>query len=158
VRNPTAMLRLPHMNPYKYKISLRVRDKNSDLRELYESLQRVPGILLRRLNQGNTHIKGNLLPGVYSESMFGFAFSKNAESSDSVSLECAVQNILDALQPFRAHLKKLGMNGGSAAFFIGLFIDSNSGIVLDTDLLERIATYGMSLEFDIYPPDQPKDS
>jgi hypothetical protein len=45
--------------------------------------------------------------------------------------------------------------GGSAAFFIGVFIEGNAGIVLDRGLLERITAYGMSLEFDIYPPDQP---
>jgi hypothetical protein len=91
------------MNPCKYRISIRVRDKNSDLRELYESLQHVPGILLRRLNERNTprtDIKGNPLPGVYAESYFGFAFSKDAESSDNVSLESSIKNILDALQPF----------------------------------------------------------
>ena len=145
------------MNPYKYRISIRVRDKNSDLRELYESLRHVPGILLRRLNERNTprtDIKGNPLPGLYSESLFGFAFSEKAESSDSISLETSIEKILDTLQPFGAHLKNLSMNGGSAAFFIGLFIDSNLGIVLDPDLLERIAAYGMGLEFDIYPPYQ----
>ena len=77
------------MNPYKYKISIRVRDKNSDLTELYESLHRVPGILLRRLNKRNTprtDIKGNPLPGVYADSHFGFAFSETAENSDKISL------------------------------------------------------------------------
>jgi hypothetical protein len=103
---PNAQQR--RMNPYKYRISIRVRDKNSDLRDLYGSLQGVPGIVLRRLNERNTprtDIKGNPLPGIYPESSFGFAFRENAESSENVSFESSIEKILDALQPFLDQLR-----------------------------------------------------
>ena len=115
---------------------------------------------MRRLNERNTprtDIKGNPLPGVYTESFFGFAFSEDAESSENVSLESSIEKILDALQPFRDQLKNLSAMGGDAAFFIGLFIEDNAGLVLDRSLLERITAYGMSLEFDIYSPGQSRN-
>ncbi len=58
---------------------------------------------------------------------------------------------LSKLERKASFLRKFSATGGHLEFFIGWFVNSNCGEVLDFDLLRRLADLRIELSFDVYP-------
>lgn len=50
-------------------------------------------------------------------------------------------------------LHEFRRSGGQLEYFVSLFLQGNSGFVLDTTLTDEISKLGIKLSFDIYPPE-----
>jgi hypothetical protein len=145
------------MHPYEYSVVMRIRHPSLNLTKISERLTRsLPGMIPGRLcNVGEERItpKGQKLEGVYKDSWFVFSFSEDIHSSKAKSLTVALYDFLERLEPCEDLFHQLAESGGNAEFFIGLFIDENSGLNFDPDLLRKLGELNIELGLDIYPPD-----
>ena len=146
------------MNPYSYRISLTLRHSSEKLTEVSEQIIKlfpeiIPGQLCNIGEDRMTPI-GRKLEGMYTDSRFSFAFSEETYNSKLKTLEDSINEVLEKLILCKDLLLKFTSKNGSIEFFIGLFVDANSGIVLDTDLIKRLADLKIGLGFDIYPPEK----
>ncbi|MGO4262530.1 DUF4279 domain-containing protein [Lysobacter sp. TAB13] len=144
------------MHPYRYRVSLSLSHPDADLRELGEALDVRPA---RAVRAGDPRVtpKGTLLPGAYRESSWSGDLTPeaDAQASDDEHLETFLEAQLDRLARHSDRLRAFRDDGGQARFFIGLFCDANTGLVLSPALMAKAAALGIELGFDIYPPDPP---
>ena len=145
------------MYPYKYRVSLRVKNERLNLDSAYAELSNISGVIPGRLcNYGEPRKTptGIDLPGQYNESWFSIGFTDDLKSSNEESIEMFLEKTINKLIIKRKILTELANNGSKLVFFIGLFINKNSGIILDLDLIKGLKNLGIGLEFDVYPPDK----
>ncbi|ALN55534.1 TonB-like protein [Lysobacter enzymogenes] len=146
------------MNPYRYRVSLRLRHRDADLSligaRLGEALA-TAGSVHRIAGSPRVTPKGTPLPGTYRESTWSADLTPGPQrDSREQDLESFLAERLQALSPHANALRALRETNGEAAFFIGLFCDGNSGLVLTPELMTQTAGLGIALGFDIYPPDR----
>ena len=144
------------MNPYTYRISLRLKHPSANLAEIYQVLSQMPEVIPGRLcniGEERTTPHGEKLDGHYTESWCGFGFTDEKQSSDDQTLSDAINTIMAKLSPHKDLFAGNSKTGGTADFFIGLFVDANCGVVLDVELLKKLADLQIEVGFDIYPPD-----
>lgn len=141
------------MNPYKYIISLRIRNPISTLEKEYEKIIFNEGVKKGRLDIVGTERcdpKGRPLGSEYRESSFSLSFMDAWISSEELSLEYMLDQCIEKLQPYKSILIENIENGGRMDFFIGLSIGNNSGITLHPDLFAKLAELHIELGFDMY--------
>ena len=66
------------------------------------------------------------------------------------SLPDQIAEALQLLSPYKDALNQIVISGGRLEFFVGWFLDGNSGDVLEYQLLDQLAEMQISLSFDIY--------
>jgi hypothetical protein len=89
---------------------------------------------------------GALLEGYREESYCCLRFPDEEQNSLADALERHVARLRNC-KPF---LDDFHASGGSAEFFIGWFVDRNSGDELHWSLLRELAELHISLSFDVY--------
>ncbi len=89
--------------------------------------------------------KGQPLDGIYSESFWMKKF--NVRKS---SLRQAIEKALTLAESVPSATLQLTRGGGRIEFFIGWFIDKNTGDVLPFDLLKKVGDLQIDLSFDVY--------
>jgi hypothetical protein len=144
------------MNPYTYEVSLRVTHPSKNLGDVFQSLSSIPGVVPGRLvNKGGkrTTPQGQELGGKYNKSGFHIKLSEDKQSSEKIDLEDSLLNFVEKIKPYQEPLNDLVVTGGMVSFFVGLFIDANSGLVFDNTFLKELSNMGIGLELDIYPSD-----
>jgi hypothetical protein len=67
-----------------------------------------------------------------------------------------ISALADKMEPHRKFLSRFRSQGGRAEFFVGWYFVGNSGDVLSSDLMARLAKLKIDLSLDIYPPDRPQ--
>src|SRR5262249_49410680 len=130
------------------------RHSSSSLKDVYEKLTAISGIIAGRntnLNEQRTSPDGKELEGKYDESYCTVSFSNEWSSSDARDLESSLSEAIESIGPALPQIKS---SGSRAEFFIGLAVESNSGLTLDTNLLQKLADEKIELSFDLYPPDK----
>lgn len=140
------------MNPYTYTISFRAYHPSLDLSGFYQSLSKIDGFIPTRIwkiGDDRKDLKGNQLQGKYEQSYCYFACSKDWQKSDDMSIENALEEILNQLKSCNKLLKTVSAEG-RLVFFIGLSAEKNVGLQLDKNLLRRLAEFEIGLDFDIY--------
>lgn len=146
------------MNPYKYKISLRLRHPSLNLAKISaELLKLAPTLKIGRISnfgEKRTTPAGKPLDGNYKASIAGFVFAEHTYGSKDKTLEDTVSEILDEFKPSKSLLNSFFKEDGRAELFVGLFIDENSGITLPPSLTEKLTDFKIELQLDIYPPDK----
>ena len=135
------------MNPYAFKLSLRVSHASIDPAKISDELQIAPSRAWRA-GDAKTTPKGNQLPGHRKHSYWTAGLG---EGSDA--LPDALDAALKRLAPHRAFFHQVRSEGGRAEFFIGWFFDRMSGDVFPWELLSRAADLKIDLSFDVYPED-----
>jgi hypothetical protein len=99
---------------------------------------------------GRPAIAGSLPPVRFWKaaaiSYWGARFPDEDESSLAAGLEKRVAR----LRNYKHFLDEFHSSGGSAEFFIGWFVDRNSGDELHWSLLRELADMHISLSFDVY--------
>jgi len=143
------------MNPYQYDISLRVRHPSLDPAEFTSALGLNP-FRCWRAGEAQTTPKGKPLEGRYSNSCWTAKLVKGQWPDKS--LPVVINELLDQLAPHQGFFQRIRTEGGTVEFFIGWFLEGNSGDVFDCDLLARMAALKIDLSLDVYPPDGPDSS
>lgn len=147
------------MHPHTYRVELRLRHAQADLSELGAHLEIDPSHS-RCWRAGDPRVtpKGTVLPGVRRESSWATDLTPGASprSSEDERLEDLLESQLDRLAEYAGALRALRDDGGRAEFFIGLFCDANTGLILTPSLMAKAAALGIEFGFDIYPPDPPR--
>jgi hypothetical protein len=138
------------MNSYQYKISLRVRHPSLDPAEITSALGLNPSRSWRA-GEVRTTPKGNPLEGRYSDSYWVVQLG-NGRWPDK-TLAAVINERLDQLARHQALFQRIRAEGGMVEFFVGWFVEGNSGDVFACDLLARMADLKIDLSLDVYPPD-----
>jgi hypothetical protein len=143
------------MYPYKYKISIRLEHPSLDLTKMSEEVDKLfPGIIA-----GDVHVagaeriskNGQKLGSHYGKSSFNFKFSDEMQDSAFQVLEESISEILNKLEAHKSFLQELTQNNIAIIFFIGVFLDNNSGIILNPKLIRDLSCHSIEVQFDIYP-------
>lgn len=141
---------------YGYDISLRFFHPSIDPAVITAALCLKPSWAWRagepRLNRKGEPLRdsnGTPLKGVRRESYWVASISKG--ESVEKHLRAAISEALDQLLPHRDFLHRIRLEGGRSEFFIGWYLQSNSGDVFDCDLLAILADMKVDLHLDIYP-------
>jgi hypothetical protein len=139
------------MNPYRYKISLRLHHPSLDPGEITRALGLIP---LRSLKAGEprTTPKGNPLEGINRETFWTARMIE--DQWPGKELPVAVNACLDQLVPQRDFFHRIRSEGGAIKLRIGWFFEGMSGGEFDCDLLARMADLKIDLSLDMYPPDR----
>ncbi|MGH8080959.1 MAG: DUF4279 domain-containing protein [Lysobacter sp.] len=146
------------MHPYTYRVSLRLTHPRADLSELGALLETQPAhSRSRRAGDPRVTPKGTPLQGLHQQSSWatGLTEGPDPRRSQDEDLEAFLEAQLDRLAPHTERLRSLRDDGGSAMFFIGLFCDSNCGLILSPRLMAKAAALGIELGLDIYADPNP---
>jgi hypothetical protein len=129
----------------RFKISLRLRHPSMDPRDITKAIGMDARIQWKAGDRRVTPT-GTLLEGNREDSYWCLSFPDDPLRSLADALETHVASLRDCTQ----FLDEFHASGGSAEFFIGWFVDRNSGDVLDWSLLHELAELHVSLSFDVY--------
>lgn len=104
---------------------------------------------LRTVGAPRVSPTGQRLDGVYPRTAVSFDLT---EYESEACLEDALSRALDEKLADKAPvISELIATGGHAEFFIGVFLDGNQGLMIDPDLMSRLAAAGITLALDLYP-------
>ena len=139
------------MNPYYFNISLRIWHPTFDPDDITKSLKISPKRKWRAGERRSTP-KGNLLEGYNKETYWSAAIhSEEYLYSKEVTLEKYLMDFSQSIQNQLAFFREIRDAGGRVEYFIGLYINSNSGSVMSTSLLALLGDLGIDLSLDLYP-------
>ena len=136
---------------YRFKISLRFRHPENELSHCSTEFGLEPS---RQWTFGKerTSPRGNPLEGLWDASYWTTPLDIRPDED----LETALVRIGQWLKDHASFLASHRNSGGSAALFIGFFLEGfNTGFLLAPSLLEQYASLGVALEFDLYGPEVP---
>ena len=128
-----------------FVISLRIRHPNIDPDVITKKLGLAPDTI-HRFNEDKTTPKGTKLAGVYKESYW----SKKFDNNENYSLSELIGSLNNKISDSFAFLKQITETGGTIEYFIGCFVRSHVGEVLDWKLLSQCVDLNINLAFDIY--------
>jgi len=140
------------VNPYRYRVSLRLHHPTRDLSDATSALKLTPR---RQWIHGSprTTIAGAPLPGIndgsywYSELISGEARDSRVEAVEDALAEFHGLH----LAPHKEYFDSIRSDGGWIEFYIGLFGSENFGIEFTSELLALMAPFGVRLSLDVYP-------
>jgi hypothetical protein len=138
------------MNDYRFKISLRVRHPSMDPARITDALGLIPSRSWRS-GEPRATPKGTPLKGKWPDSYWTTHISEDRLADKT--LPTAIREALERLTPHKDFLHQIRSEGGAAEFFIGWFLDGNSGDIFDYELLARAADLKIDLSFDVYADD-----
>lgn len=133
------------MYPLNYDVSLRVRHPAMDSEEICAQL----GLQARWKWTAGTQRKtpkGIPLKGEHSSTYCCFDLENPAEK-DLVDF-LGYWNT--RLYPHKQLFQQIRSTGGSLEYFIGLYLEKNSGAVLNLSLLDQLVDLGIELSLDLY--------
>lgn len=128
-----------------FDFAVRIWHRSADPVEIGRELNWHP-TLSKRVGEPRSTPKGNPLPGQNRESTW---YAKlGVEPGES--LASAIGRANQKLATGRSYLERLTADGGKVEYFIGWFVEANSGEVLDSILLRACADLEVQLAFDVY--------
>lgn len=138
---------------YAVAMSLRIWHPSILSGEMTKAIGLSPS-LCNDVGAGRRTPTGQVLDGVYTETywLYKFGFPTEPEIEDCIT------KALSMLSPKRDFLNRICSTGGRCELFIGMFLERNTGIELDRDLIRQVAEVGLALSFDVFVPDKVKKS
>ena len=134
------------MNPFRYKISLRLRHPAMDPDEISAALKMQPHVRWMAGRPRRTPL-GQPLEGTYRETCWS---SRCAEGS-GFDLEDTLESLVQELERHKEFLAGFCATGGSVEYFIGWFTDGkNTGATFSWGLQRRLADLHVHLALDVY--------
>jgi hypothetical protein len=136
------------MAPYRYSISLRITHPSIDPTLITAELGSDP----RRSWRAGLERRapdGELLRGINQQSFW--VGSHLEGESGVVALSEALHGLLEKLERHRAFFRRLRDEGGVVEFFIGWFLGSQGGEIIEHSLMARLADLQIDLSLDMYP-------
>ncbi len=133
------------MHPARYKISLRITHPSMDPEYISKQLSLKP---FRKWKAGSqrTTPSGKRLTGTYKDTYCVFDLDEKIGDD----LESTLGTLTRKFYAHKHFLKKVQSTGGNIEYFIGLFVNKNTGLVLDRRLMIQLTELGIDLSFDIY--------
>lgn len=142
------------MNPYEYKVSLRIRHPTIDPQIISSTL----GLKPSRIWQAGTPRKtpnGENLEGINKETYWSAQLSNGKNIlSEEEALESYLLEKTNYLNKYSGFLGKLKETQGTLEYFIGVFGNKNMGCVFNSELLTSINSLGIEIALDIYPGEE----
>jgi hypothetical protein len=133
-----------------YKVSFRVFHPTVRAEEIVARVGLRPRIV-RSVGDARATPKGTPLEGINQRTSVVFDLE---EFESVIGLEQTLKIVTrDVAANAGSYLPELVETGGRAEFFIGVFCDENVGVDLDATLIRSLASAGIAVGFDIYPPD-----
>ena len=134
------------MNPFRYELSLRARHPTRIAADI-ESALTLKAWVTNTVSEARRTPKGNPLEGINRETRCSFELSKGDDQS--LLEEIAEWNLrfLDK----KAFFEEFAASGGKMEYFLGLFLDGNSGFDLPPEEMGKMRELGITLSLDIYP-------
>src|SRR5262245_8064840 len=138
------------MNPYQYKISLRLRHPSANPADITSALGLSP-FRCGRAGEPRSTPKGNPLEGKYTGSFWAAELAEGRWPGKT--LENVISDTLGELAVHKTFFHQIRSEGGHVVFVVGWFFDGLSGGVFDCELLARMADLKIDLSLHVYPPD-----
>lgn len=142
------------MHPFTFDISFRIRHPSDGLDRIYDNMQKVGGLLPGRIwkvGEPRKTVDGKNLEGTYHESYCFLKLYQKPQTSEIETPSEAIQSILESIGALNFQLKELVDTGGHLEFFIGIYSNENSSVILLPDLMRQLGSHNIALAFDIYP-------
>lgn len=136
------------MKSPRSKLSLHIRHPDRDLSIVCESLNLAPKNLWKKGDERRTP-KGHKLTGIRDNS-----FCTVEMEATNLPLQDQIERALNLLAPHRSIFREISSNGGQTSFYVGCFLDEDSVENFEWRVLESMADLRISLELNIYLPDQ----
>jgi len=139
------------VNPYQFRVSLRLKHPTKDLSFATKQLGLKPS---QQWTSGEPRITraGSPLEGVYRESYWvASLLGGNLQDSTQQSLDEALETILQVLSRHTLFLEEFRRDGGSLYVFVGIFGPKNFGLEFSPALLSELGLAGLELGLDVYP-------
>jgi uncharacterized protein DUF4279 len=133
------------MNPFEYKVSLRLQHPSMNPDEISAALSLKPKQKWKAGEQRKTPT-GIPLEGNREESYW----CCDMDHPNGVELSEFLETLTKKLKEKKEFLAKIRSTGGSTEFFIGWFSRRNSGDIFDWKLLKTLAELQINLSFDVY--------
>lgn len=132
------------VSPQRFKISFRVTHPAWVAEQIIETLQLVPSrawtVDERRSTPADTPLDGR-----WDRTYCCFPMSAGDDD-----LEPGIEAALDILEAHGDFIRELTSSGGTAEFFVGLFVEVSGACVLPPDMLRRMTALNISLSLDVY--------
>jgi len=133
------------MYPFKYGVTLRVTHPAMDPQQICNGLG-LRASLKQKVGEKRQTPAGTPLSGVYKDTFCTFDLAP----PQGCELEAFIKCCNRRLESHRRFLNRISSTGGSAEYFIGMFLDSNHGVVFDPDVLAQLTKLQIGLSFDLY--------
>lgn len=139
------------MHPYSFIVSLRANHPSRDLRFLSDI---VKSDCRNGWTAGDEHVtpKATNLGGTRAQSYWSARITAEETSSEERTLEDVLEESIAVLELHKEALQDLIATGGAINYFVGLFGLRNFGLVLTPELMSRLASAGVELQLDVFPP------
>jgi hypothetical protein len=141
------------MHPYEYKLSFRVSHPSEDLSSLYETLGKIPDFIPGRIwkvGEQRYSVAGSQLDGTYESSYFFFSITPTIRKSTDEDPLDLMESVMTKLLPFESDLEDCTKSGGTLEFFLSVYVDSNSSVILNPLFTKSISDKKILLSIDIY--------
>ena len=139
------------MQLYSHIFSLRVAHPSLDPELVTQVLGLKPKRSWRAGERRQTP-KGTPLQGVYSEGCWSSnPFEYSWRESTDTSIEDALEELVNYLEPHTAFLKGIGNDGGRVTIWVSSQSTRNYAVELSPNFLGRLAVLGTSIVYDVYP-------
>lgn len=136
------------MNPFRYSVSLRLTHPTINAAEIQEHLQLSPRFS-KSVGDKNKSPSGRDLVGTNKQTFCTFELSSGDDSK--LALESELSHWTQELSKCKAFLNQFQKSGGTIEYFIGVFLDGNSGVVFSPQEMNSMQELGIGISLDIYP-------
>jgi hypothetical protein len=132
---------------YDYTVSLRLSHPKEDSALWTREFGRQPSHS-QQVGQPRMTPDGRVSAAIAKDS---FWTASLPEPRWTLSLEEALEEMVDGLSAHQDTIQRITKTGGTAELFIGLMLErSNTGFELPTRLLRKLSHFGLQVSFDIY--------
>jgi hypothetical protein len=137
------------MNEFRYVVSLRAGHPTMPA-DAIRSVVGLPSEFMQTAGQAFTTRSGKKTSRINKRSWIIFRLPVSGDDD----LASTLDRWSDYLTGRTDGLLRLRREGVDFDFFVGLFLEGNSGVELPPPLLQKMAALGITLGLDIYPPDE----
>lgn len=159
VRRATITLLMKNSTySYTYTAELSITHPTRELSYLAKELQTIPIGTVGKGMEKEDIVKPDIPYDERKTNRISFELNYNWNNAlVGDDLPTAIGKIVDAVQPHKASLLELTSEGGNLSMRIGWHMDSNIGMGLSKELVQKLADLNISLDFFVYMAQEQQD-
>jgi len=135
------------MAPQRTNLALRLCHPTRDLLPVCTAIGLVPRRAWKKGDERQSPT-GRNLGGVRDSSYCVADLGETSRGPLSKKIEAA----LTRLEPYQEILEEMSSTGGRVSFFVGWFLDEDTGDTLDWPILQKMSQLRIALEMNVYVP------